>query len=310
VLNQYQFAIRCLVVGLCIFASLAGCQQEKVTVEKSRLVVIGDLHADLSAAKAAFQLAGGINNEGEWIGKNLTIVQLGDLIGRSYEDREVLDFVFDVRQQAKSGGGNVYVVLGNHEIFGAQFRIDYVDEAAWQAFEDIPNLNLDDPRLAELPEYKRHRSAALISGGPYAKRLAEFPAVLRLGDMIFAHGGVTPIWAEYGIERINDEVQRWFAGETEQPDPALGVDAGNPDDNVMMSRHFSDNVTEENCAMLEESLSILGARWMIVAHTPQAEIGSACEGKVWRVDVGMSRHYSGPIQVLEIRDDGVFTVLR
>jgi len=289
---------------------LAGCQQDNTADEQSRLVVIGDLHADFGAARMAFQLAGAINDKGAWIGGDLTIVQLGDLIGRSYEDREVLDFIFDMREQAKSDGGNVFVVLGNHEVFGAQLRIDYVDDKAWQAFEDIPNLNLDNSRLAELPEHKRYRSAALMSGGPYARRLAEFPAVLRLGNIIFAHGGITPYWAEYGIERINDEVRRWFIGETEQPAPALGVDAGNPDDNVMMSRHFSKDVTEESCEMLDESLSILGVQRMIVAHTPQDSIGPACGGKVWRVDVGLSRYYKGIPQVLEIRDDSVFTVLR
>jgi Calcineurin-like phosphoesterase len=277
------------------------------------MVVIGDLHADLGAAQTAFQLAGAIDDKGEWIGGDLTIVQLGDLIGRSYEDREVLDFIFDIRELANTSGGNVYVVLGNHEVFGAQLRIDYVDEEAWQAFESIPNLNLADPRLADIPEYKRARSAALISGGPYSRRLADFPAVLKIGEYVFAHGGVTPYWAEYGIERINEEVRRWLLGETGQPAPARGVDDGNLDDNVMMSRHFSDDDSESNCDLLDESLSLLGAGKMFVAHTPQTpqyEISSACDGKVWRVDVGMSRAYPGSPQVLEIRNDSLFTVLR
>jgi hypothetical protein len=42
--------------------------------------------------------------------------------------------------------------------------------------------------------------------------MGEFPAVLRIGDTIFAHGGVTPYWAGYGIDRINEEVGLWFAG--------------------------------------------------------------------------------------------------
>ena len=296
--------------GLFLSLVLFGCQQIDSTDDESRLVVIGDLHADIGAAHAAFKLAGSTNDDGDWIGGDLTIVQLGDLIGRSYDDRQVLDFIFNLQEQASSKGGSVFVVLGNHEVFGAQLRIDYVDEEAWQAFDDIPNLELDDPRIAVLPEYKRHRSAALISGGPYAKRLAEFPTVLRLGDIIFAHGGVTPYWANYGIEKINDEVRRWFMGETEQPISALGVDAGDPDDNVMMSRHFSKDVTEENCAMLTESLSILGAQMMIVAHEVQDSIGSSCDGKVWKVDVGMSRYYPGAPEVLEIRNDSVFSVIR
>ena len=31
-------------------------------------------------------------------------------------------------------------------------------------------------------------------------------------------------------------------------------------------------------------------------------VNSACDGKVWRVDVGMSSHYGGLVEVLEILD--------
>lgn len=274
-----------------------------------RLVAIGDLHGDISAARQAFRLAGGIDRHGNWIGDDLVIVQLGDLIGRSYEDREVLDFVLEVREKARVAGGAVHVVLGNHEVFAAQLRYDYVDVGAYQSFDGIPDLDLDNDLLRELPVEARARGSALMPGGPYAKRLADFPAVLRLGETVFVHGGVTPIWAEYGPDRINDEVSRWFAGETDQPLSARGVDAGNLDDNVMMSRHFSEDVDEASCELLSESLALLGARRMVVAHSVQPEITSYCGGRVWAVDVGMSRYYGGEVQVLEIIDDEVASVL-
>jgi len=111
----------------------------------------------------------------------------------------------------------VHVLIGNHELFGAERELQWVSEAAYAAFEGTPGLNLDASWLAELPEPKRARSAALASGGYYARKMAEFPAVLRIGNTIFAHGGVTPYWAEYGIDRINEEISHWFAGETDQP---------------------------------------------------------------------------------------------
>jgi len=150
----------------------------------------------------------------------------------------------------------------------------------------------------------------LTPGGFYSAQIAEFPAVLRFGRTIFVHGGVTPIWAEYGIDRINDEVGRWFAGEIDQPAPALGRGPRNFDDNVMMNRHFSEDVGVEECAMLNKSLQILGAERMIVAHTVQESITSYCNGAVWAIDVGMSRYYGGEVEVLEIINDEVVTVLR
>jgi hypothetical protein len=56
-------------------------------------------------------------------GCNLVVVQLGDIIGRSYEDREALDFMLEVWQKAEEGGGRVYTLIGNHEVFGRISRV-------------------------------------------------------------------------------------------------------------------------------------------------------------------------------------------
>ena len=298
----------CVIIATALALILACADASNKTSQ--RIIAIGDIHADMGAAREAFQLAGGIDENGNWIGGDLVIVQLGDLIGRSYEDREVLDFVLDVRTKAEADGGKVHVLVGNHEVFGARLELRWVADKAFASFDGIAGLDLDNPRLANLPANQRARSSALMPGGLYSQKMAGFPAVLRLGDVIFAHGGVTPHWALYGIDKINEDVGRWFAGETDEPVSAKGMDPGNSDDNVMMSRHFSNGVGEDDCAMLEESLSILGARRMIVAHTVQESITSYCDDKVWAIDVGMSRYYGGDVQVLEIIDDDLITVIR
>ena len=145
---------------------------------------------------------------------------------------------------------------------------------------------------------------------PSLESVGEFSTVLQLGDTIYVHGGVTPHWANYGVDRINEEVSQWFAGSIDEPLSAQGVDAGNFDDIVIMSRHFSDDVNEEDCELLEESLAILGAKRMVVAHTVQESITARCDEQVWAVDVGMSRFYGGQIQVLEIIDDEILTIIR
>jgi len=297
--------------SLCLLASsLSGCDGQLESSHNPRVVVIGDLHADINAAREAFQLAGAVDESDSWVGGNMVIVQTGDIIGRSHDDREVLDFVLSVRDEAKAAGGQVHILIGNHEVFGAELELEWVSDNAYAAFEDIPGLQLNDPRLADVSAAKRARSAALMAGGHYASKMSDFPAVLRLGNTIFTHGGVTPYWAEYGIDKINAEVGLWFAGEIDQPASALGRDPRHFDDNVMMSRHFSEEVGPDECAMLDESLKTLGAKRMVVAHTVQESITSYCDGKVWAVDVGMSRFYGGRPEVLEIMNDDVVTVIR
>src|SRR5688572_8649784 len=89
-------ALAMLLVGLLLGLSPGGAQP----AARGRVVAIGDVHADLGALRAALRLAGAINAADEWIGGALTIVQVGDLIGRSDEERQVLDFIFDLQPKA------------------------------------------------------------------------------------------------------------------------------------------------------------------------------------------------------------------
>ena len=298
---------RRLAAALLLACLLAWSSPGAQPAGSGRVVAIGDIHGDLGALRTALRTAGAINARDEWVGGALTIVQLGDLIGRSDEERQVLDFVFDLQRRARQAGGAIHALIGNHEVFGGRLDNQAIGPNPFPGWEGVPGLKRDDPRLRHLPPHARTRGAALMPGGPYARLIAEFPVVLTLRETVFVHGGVVPRWAKYGVERINREVRDWLMGQRGEPDSALGVDDG---DRVMWTREFSFNVAAIDCELLEESLKILGARRMVVAHTVRAEIESGCNQRLWAIDVGMSRAYGGRVQVLEIVDDSKLRVLR
>jgi hypothetical protein len=295
-----------LAAALCL-ALLLAWNSTGAQSGRGRVVAIGDIHADIRALRSALRTAGAVDSRDEWVGGSMTVVQMGDLIGRSNDERQVLDYIFDLQRRARKAGGTVHALIGNHEVFGGRLDNQAVGPNPFHEWETVPGLRRDDPRLAHLPPFARARGAALMPGGPYARQIAEFPVVLKLGDTVFVHGGIVPRWAQYGVDRINREVRDWLQGKTREPDSALGVDDG---DRVMWTRQFSSSVTPEDCALLGESLKILGARRMIVAHTVHPEITARCDGRVWATDVGMSRAYGGPIEVLEIVNDATLRVLR
>jgi hypothetical protein len=67
-----------------------------------------------------------------------------------------------------------------------------------------------------------------------------------------------------------------------------------------------DPVSEVACAALGRVLDALQVKRMVVGHTVQKSITSACADRVYRIDVGLSRYYgNGPIQVLEIEGNTV-----
>jgi len=72
-------------------------------------------------------------------------------------------------------------------------------------------------------------------------------------------------------------------------------------------RDYSDGTpSADHCAELGRVLGALSAQRMVVGHTVQQQgINSACDGKVWRIDVGLSRFYGGKPSVLEIQGEQV-----
>ncbi len=271
-----------------------------------RVVAIGDLHGDLGSAKRALRLAGAIDDAGTWIGKDLTVVQLGDEIDRGDDDRKILDLFTTLAAEAKKAGAELIPLDGNHELMNAALDFRYVTSGGFAAFADVTPKDGDvAARVAQVDERARGRAAAFAPGGPYAKMLAERPIVVKVGDTIFVHGGVLPKHVAYGLDKMNDEVHAWLLGKDPSP-PAVVV----AEDGPVWTRLYSAAPGKEECAVLAEALGALGAKRMVVGHTVQRDgINAACDGKIWRADVGLSSFYHGPIQALEIKGDAV-TVLR
>ena len=124
--------------------------------------------------------------------------------------------------------------------------------------------------------------------------------MLQVGDNVFVHGGVLPRHARYGIERINRETSEWLRG----GDPA-GQRVVSEPQSVVWVRHYSDKPDAADCALLTETRQLLKAKRMVVGHTPQPQLRSECDERVWLIDTGMARAYPGQPSALEIVGDQV-----
>jgi hypothetical protein len=270
----------------------------------ARLVAIGDLHGDLKAARATLRLAKAIDDHDGWIGGKLVVVQTGDEIDRADDDRAILELFDRLADAAQAAGGNVRPLVGNHEVMNVSGDFRYVTPAALGAFGEIDSKRVPAPILAQVPSQAHGRLAAFFPGGPFALRLARRDAIAVVGDTVFVHGGVSLEHVRYGIGRFNRELKRWMAGEG--PSPVLATDEQGP----LWTRRYSDDKSGLDCPGLAEALRALGAKRMVVGHTVHEEgISSACDGRVWRIDTGLSAFYGGPMEILEIQGDQV-TVLR
>jgi hypothetical protein len=266
-----------------------------------RLVAIGDLHGDLSATRSVLRLAGAIDENAQWIGGNLVVVQTGDILDRGGDELEILSLLEDLAAQARAAGGGVHALNGNHELMNVKLDLRYVTLEGYLDFLPTPVTNADAVEPQMVVDGVVERIKAFRPGGPVARRFAANNVIAIVGDTVFVHGGVLPHVVEYGIERLNQETRNWIRRESEcPPDPLLAPDG------PVWSRHYSDEPDEEDCRLLQETLDMLGADRMVVGHTVQDKgMTSACQGKVWRIDVGLAAHYGGSPAALELSNGNV-----
>lgn len=266
----------------------------------TNIVAIGDLHGDLRAARKALLLAKVIDNADRWVGGTTVVVQTGDEIDRGDEDKEVLELFEKLKGDAKSAGGELIALNGNHELMNVAQDFRYVSKHSFEEFAD------KDPGKAASEGLQSGRAQAFKPGGKYAGMLSERPVMMQVGDTVFVHGGILPKHVRYGLDRINDEVDAWMLARLPSPPTAaMG------EDGLLWTRLYSDKTDASGCAALHETLQAFGAKRMVVGHTvQQAGINAACDDKVWRIDTGMSRAYGGNIEVLLINGDKVSRLVR
>lgn len=272
--------------------------QEEATAKKaniniespSRIVAIGDLHGSLSAARKALALAGAIDQNDHWIGGDLVVVQLGDLVDRGENDRSVIDLMEALKKEAKQAGGQLITLLGNHELMNVCGDYRYVSKEGMKEFKDFSkNGTPHDGRFQ-----------AFKPGGAYARILADNPVVLAVGDTLFVHAGLTKSFSDLGIEKINQEAHKFLKGELKNP-PQFIIDSDGP----LWARRYTQSPSQEDCQELSEILKKFNCKRMVVGHTIQYQgISSTCDNQCWMVDTGMA-FSSGKVEVLEIKPSGL-----
>lgn len=263
------------------------------------MVALGDLHGDLNALRAVLRLAGAIDSDERWIGKDLTVVQTGDQIDRGDQDREVLDVLSKLERDAKAAGGALYVLNGNHELMNASFDFRYVSRRSFASFAEYSRRA--QGAAERVPDEQRGRAAAFAPGAPYALELAEHLTVALVGDSLFAHAGVLPAHIDYGLDRLNREASAFLAGKLRALPPALSAE-----DSPIWTRFYGGDVDDAGCAVLARVLREVGAERLVVGHTVQkGGINGACQDRLFRIDVGLSAFYGDTVpQALEITAQG------
>ena len=138
--------------------------------------------------------------------------------------------------QADAAGGEVVVLLGNHETMNLMRDVRYVGPGAYTSFADEeseerrgkayqayvklhaglakelgrepPNVQTQEEWVAAHPLGFVEYLEALGPQGRYGRWLRSKSVVTRVGDAIFLHGGIHPEAAPATLEEINEQAKR------------------------------------------------------------------------------------------------------
>lgn len=206
-----------------------------------RVVAIGDVHGDFEALVEILQAANLVDEYAGWSGGDATLVQTGDLLDRGARVREVMDLLMRLQQEAPRAGGEVVVLLGNHEAMNllgvwrdvspdvfASFATSTSAErrrASWQTYmrwsvRSARRRGQPPPSLGPVQRAEFERrfplgffeyGEALGPEGRYGRWLRELPVVVRRAGGVFLHGGISPAYGDRSLEQINEAARAEIA---------------------------------------------------------------------------------------------------
>jgi Calcineurin-like phosphoesterase len=316
-----------------------------------KIVVIGDLHGDYESFIKILKDVEVVDQDLHWAAGKTHFVQMGDIMDRGHKPKNILDDLMRLEKEAEAAGGMVHVLLGNHEelnLTGIVFdsNQDYVtldqfisflpegyrkkqeEVLAKKVFKALERDRGTNPKtvIDEFWKSVRATPAAqrvylLYFNEKYGPWLRRQNVAIKINDVVFVHGGIGEKYSKWGIQEINDRYRQelneiWREFQRSEPQSSSRPSGISPSivyrgDSPLWYRELATVPEEDLKEELDTILATLGAKTMVIAHTPRIPRNPSdmqrFGGKVWIVDTGISQVYRGTPSALII-EEGSFTV--
>lgn len=329
-----------LIVGLT-FAALAGAAPRSPpplppAPPAQRIVAVGDLHGDYSAWIDIARDARLIDVGNHWAGGRTILVQDGDIVDRGADSLKIVRHLQQLDGEAKRAGGRVIVVMGNHEAMQVLGDYRYTTAGEYAAFADrqsdarraaayeanakaiVAYYHQRDTTLtpkairamwiADHPLGKVEHDTAWSPAGDLGRWVATLPAVARVGDTLFVHGGISAKYSLVPMVEINRQVRVAIEAADSSPQAIINDEMGPLWYRGLISREGETTAPAAGRPTIDDelagSLKGQGVKRMVIAHTPNlAGVAITHNGTLIRIDTGISRFYGGALGWLEIIGD-------
>lgn len=315
-----------LSVALLVLPGMAGAKDTFTGV--ARIVAVGDVHGDLGQFERVLASAGVLDANGRWSGGRTHLVQLGDVPDRGPDTSAIIELLMRLEKEARRAGGRVHALIGNHEAMNVVGDLRFVHPGEYAALVDKRSgerrrrylevyvaaleaqgqaVVVDDEFMAAFdarfpPGWIEHRTL-WEAGGRYARWIAKHNAVIRINDVLFAHGGLNPHVPHQPLKQINRDIRRALR--------KTNIPFLMENDNTLWYRGLALNDAETEVEALEALLTFHDAARIVVAHSPtRGAVTPRLGGRVILADVGLSAHYGARLACLVIENGQYFAIHR
>ena len=302
-----------------------------------RIIAVGDLHGDYLNLVEILKGTGLVDEGLHWAGGQAHLIQTGDFMDRGPDARKIIELLMQLEVEAALDGGKVHVLIGNHEALNlAGIVFDYPGYVNVEQFLSFLPADVRDrlesaapPASAEVERadywnrilrtdkaaQEAYTRAFVEDFGPW---LLKRNCVEKIDDAVFVHGGISLKYASWNLTRINDLLREelTFLSEPVKNPRIMGLfrpqvvyDRLGP----LWYRDLAQRDEAEFEPEVDRILASLGARYMVIAHSPQVgspiamEYMSRFRKRVWIIDTGITAMYGGRLSAL-VYDKGQFSV--
>jgi len=216
-----------------------------------RLVAVGDIHGDYEKLVSVMRHAKLIDKKNKWIARDTIFIQIGDLVDRGSGVKNIFELLSNLMKPAKKNNSLIQLVLGNHEVNNLKATYRYTSATDILSFGGIEN-----------------REEAFSLSGKFGQIIRkEMDVVIKTNDSIFTHAGLSPEFAELGIEEINRQTHEILSSVPSFTEicelskqnithPLFTDPILNDSDSPLTNRHFSVDAESDICPQLEKTLEI------------------------------------------------------
>jgi hypothetical protein len=228
--REGAYAWRACVV-LAVLAALGSrsllAQPRAVWTDVDHIVAIADIHGAYEELTGLLRDIGIVDDSLAWTGGNTHLVSVGDLLDRGPDSRDVMDLLMRLQQEAPASGGEVHVVLGNHELMNIIGDLRYVSDEDFAHYDDEQARALREKAFTELlasgdlpadeqlareqfdvrfPRGFFGHRAAFAPDGRYGQWLLDLPVIIVIDDTAFVHGGLPTLVANQDLDDLNRNI--------------------------------------------------------------------------------------------------------